>query len=275
MIPIRDTVPHRTRPVINTVLILANIALFLYQLTLPALLQERLIYTYGVIPSRFLPFHPLHLFGEGLSLLFPLLTSLFLHSGWTHLIFNMWFLWIFGDNVEDRLGHSRYLGFYLFAGFSASFLHILFNASSRIPVIGASGAIAGVMAAYLLLFPYSRILTLIPVFVFIPLFIGLGLCVVLFAKAANWAFDRHYAGMYHFILGMVAGSSLAIFPTVVFPAFTPDGLAESGLGLTAAVLFAVAMLLVGTVASYLFSKFEDTVSDKRHEIEEAAKAVDA
>ena len=171
MIPIRDTVPHRTRPVVNTVLILANIALFLYQLTLPALLQERLIYTYGVIPSRFLPFHPLHLFGEGLSLLFPLLTSLFLHSGWTHLIFNMWFLWIFGDNVEDRLGHSRYLGFYLFAGFSASFLHILFNASSRIPVIGASGAIAGVMAAYLLLFPYSRILTLIPVFVFIPLFI--------------------------------------------------------------------------------------------------------
>ena len=111
--------------------------------------------------------------------------------------------------------------------------------------------------------------------VVIPLFVGLVVCVLLLAKGAAWLFDRYYSGMYHFILGMVVGSSLAIFPTVVFPAFTPDGLAESGLGLTAAVLFAVAMLLVGTVASYLFSKFEDTVSDKRHEIEEAAKAVDA
>lgn len=112
--------------------------------------------------------------------------------------------------------------------------------------------------------------------VVIPLFLGVVACVLLLAKGAAWLFDRYFGGMYHFILGMVIGSSLAIFPTVVFPAFSAEGLETSGLSLTTAVLFAVAMLVVGTVASFLFSKFEDTVSDKRHEIEEsAAKVVDA
>lgn len=111
--------------------------------------------------------------------------------------------------------------------------------------------------------------------VVIPLFVGVVVCVLLLAKGASWLFDRYFAGMYHFILGMVLGSSLAIFPTVVFPAFSTVGLAASGLSLTAAVLFAVVMLVVGIIASYLFSKVEDTVSDRRHEIEEAAKAVDA
>ncbi|GAA4900863.1 DUF368 domain-containing protein [Tessaracoccus lubricantis] len=105
----------------------------------------------------------------------------------------------------------------------------------------------------------------------IPLAVGLIVCVLVFAKAASWAFDRHYAGMYHFILGMVVGSSVAIFPTVVFPAFSPSGLADAGLSLTAAVLFAVALLVVGIIASWLFSKVEDRVVDEREALEEAAK----
>lgn len=110
--------------------------------------------------------------------------------------------------------------------------------------------------------------------VIIPLFLGVVICVLLLAKGAAWLFDRYYGGMYHLILGMVVGSSLAIFPTVVFPAFTDLGLAASGLSLATAVLFAVAMLAVGAIASYLFSKVEDDVSVKRHQIEESATAVE-
>ncbi|WP_082031168.1 DUF368 domain-containing protein [Tessaracoccus massiliensis] len=105
----------------------------------------------------------------------------------------------------------------------------------------------------------------------IPLAVGLILCVLLFAKAAAWAFDRHYAGMYHFILGMVIGSSVAIFPTVVLPAFTPQGLADAGLSLPAAVAFAAVLLVVGIIASYLFSKVEDRVSDEREALTDAAE----
>ena len=109
--------------------------------------------------------------------------------------------------------------------------------------------------------------------VIIPLVIGLVACVLLFAKAAAWAFDRHYAGMYHFILGMVVGSSLAIFPTVVFPAFGGEGLAKQGLSLWPAVIFAVVLLLVGVVASWLFSKVEDHVTDEREDLEAPVEVV--
>lgn len=109
--------------------------------------------------------------------------------------------------------------------------------------------------------------------VIIPLAVGVVVCVLLLARGAAWLFDRYYGAMYHLILGMVVGSSLAIFPTVVFPAFTDAGLTASGLTLPVAVLFAVAMLVVGAIASYLFSKVEDNVSDKRHEIEESAKTI--
>ena len=111
--------------------------------------------------------------------------------------------------------------------------------------------------------------------VIIPLTLGLVVCVLLFAKAAAWAFDNYYAGMYHFILGMVVGSSAAIFPTVVFPAFSGAGLAEQGLSLSVALSFAVAMFVVGTVGSWLFSKLEDRVSAQRESLEAAAKATDA
>lgn len=164
---------------------------------------------------------------------------------------------------------------------------VLVQVTPSIPVWFLSGALIGLgvivpgmsPSNFLIYFGlYDKMATGIKDFdlaVTIPLFLGVVACVLLLAKGAAWLFDRHYGGMYHFILGMVVGSSLAIFPTVVFPAFSPEGLDASGLSLTNAVLFAVAMLVVGTIASYLFSRFEDTVSDKRHEIEEAAKAVDA
>jgi len=152
MIPLRDTQPSRTTPIVTVGIIVVNVLVFLYQVSLDRFSVNHLIAEYGVIPDRL---HAL-----------SLVTSMFLHGGWMHLIGNMWFLWIYGDNVEDVLGHAKYLLFYLLAGVAAALLQVAFNWDSRVPMIGASGAIAGVMGAYLIKFPRARILTLIPVFVF-------------------------------------------------------------------------------------------------------------
>ena len=152
MIPLRDTQPSRTTPIVTVGIIVVNVLVFLYQVSLDRFSVNHLIAEYGVIPDRL---HAL-----------SLVTSMFLHGGWMHVIGNMWFLWIYGDNVEDVLGHARYLLFYLLAGVAAGLLQVAFSSDSRVPMIGASGAIAGVMGAYLVKFPHSRILTLIPVFVF-------------------------------------------------------------------------------------------------------------
>jgi membrane associated rhomboid family serine protease len=127
----------------------------------------------GVVPARLVA-HPLS------AQVFTLFSSMFLHGGWLHLLFNMWALYIFGDNVEDRLGHARYLFFYLLGGVVAGVWHVLFNGQSQVPTIGASGAISAVMAAYLVLYPRARVITLIPLFflpwfVEIPAFIFIGL----------------------------------------------------------------------------------------------------
>jgi membrane associated rhomboid family serine protease len=135
------------------VLITINVVVFLYEISLDPFSANHFIHTYGVIPSQL-----------NAS---ALISSMFLHGGWMHLIGNMWFLWIFGDNVEDVLGHGKYFLFYLVCGALASGLHIVLAMDSRVPMIGASGAIAGVMGAYMAKFPHSRILTLIFVFVFI------------------------------------------------------------------------------------------------------------
>jgi membrane associated rhomboid family serine protease len=129
---------------------------FLYQISLDSYSSNYLIASYGVIPER-LQYS-------------DLLTSMFLHGGWMHLIGNMWFLWIYGDNVEDVLGHFKYVIFYLACGVLAAVVHVLFNSYSRLPTIGASGAIAGVMGGYLLKFPHSRVLTLVFIFVFFTTF---------------------------------------------------------------------------------------------------------
>ena len=165
MIPLRDTIPSRTVPYINYTFILLNLLLFLYQVSLGYHL-ERFLYTWGVVPAKF--FAPFSIGQIGLvERTAPLLTSMFLHGGWLHLLGNMLFLYIFGDNVEDRLGHTRYFFFYIFCGLLAIVAHLITNPSSRVPTIGASGAIAGVMGAYFFLFPYARVVTLIFIFFFI------------------------------------------------------------------------------------------------------------
>jgi len=163
MIPLRDTNPSHRVPVVTFGLIGANCLAFFYQLSLSPAGLQRLVFTLGMVPARVtaLPTNP----DIGLSGAFlPLFTSMFLHGGWLHLLGNMWFLWIFGDNIEDRLGHLRYLLFYLLCGLGAGLAHTLFNLSSTIPTIGASGAVAGVLGGYFLLFPGARVLTLVPAF---------------------------------------------------------------------------------------------------------------
>jgi membrane associated rhomboid family serine protease len=165
MIPIRDTQTSRNIPLVNNALIGINVLVFLVTLSQ----GDRFLFTYGLVPGRYtLPSLSAHFsFWEQL---FAWISFMFLHGGLLHLIGNMWSLYIFGDNVEDRLGHVRYLAFYISCGLASGFSHFLLNSHSTIPTIGASGAVAGVMGAYILLHPRSKILTLIPV-IFIPLFV--------------------------------------------------------------------------------------------------------
>ena len=168
MIPFRDNVPARRYPLITVTIIAANLAVFFYELTLSPSHLEGFVQLYGVIPARLqsIHSHPLETLGGITTSIF---TSMFLHAGWLHLLGNLWYLWIFGDNVEDRMGHFRFLVFYLLCGLAAGLLHVGFNASSVVPSVGASGAIAGVLGAYLVSYPMARILTLIPFFFFWPI----------------------------------------------------------------------------------------------------------
>jgi membrane associated rhomboid family serine protease len=194
MIPIKDTVPGRTFPFFTFLLIAANGLVFLFQLSLPEPHLEELVYLFGLVPARYT--HPAWTAAVGLPLdgYWPFITNTFLHGGWFHLIANRWSLYLFGDNVEDRLGHLRFLLFYLLAGVAANLVHFVVNHDSTMPVIGASGAIAGVMAAYLRLFPFARIITLFPIF-FIPyffevpayLFMGIWFLTQVFSGAASLA----------------------------------------------------------------------------------------
>ena len=178
MIPLRDANPSGTRPLVTVALIIANLAAFYHELSLGEQL-DRFLLEYGLVPLKVTHFFRV----EGLSLtgdvLQPAFASLFLHGGWLHLIGNMWFLWLFGDNIEDRLGHGRFLLFYLLAGIGASATHVYFNPESGAPTIGASGAIAGVLGAYLVCFPRAQILTIVPIlfviqFIELPAFVVLG-----------------------------------------------------------------------------------------------------
>jgi membrane associated rhomboid family serine protease len=161
-IPLKDTNPSRSFPIVNISLIIANVAVFIYQLTLPPNTFKVFVLSNATVPARIPAFLAGHLGFETAFL--PLLTSLFLHAGLLHLGGNMLFLWIFGDNVEDFFGHLTYLMFYLVCGIGAGLLHVLFNLTSAVPALGASGAISGVMGAYMLLYPRERILTLVFIF---------------------------------------------------------------------------------------------------------------
>ena len=168
MIPIRDTIESKRYPVINYSIIIANIFFYMVELGRGEQL-DRLFFIYGLVPARYTSHHISSYFTFGQQI-FSFLSFMFLHGGLFHLLGNMWSLYIFGDNVEDRLGHLRYLVFYLLSGIASGVVHIILNWGSPVPTIGASGAIAGVMGAYFILYPSSRILTLIPFF-FIPYFI--------------------------------------------------------------------------------------------------------
>jgi membrane associated rhomboid family serine protease len=164
MIPLRDSTPSSTFPIVNISIIIINAAAFFYELSLGSQL-DAFFQNYALIPSKFFYLvdnNP----GNVVGMVVPFFSSIFLHGGWMHFIGNMWFLWIFGDNVEDSMGRGRYIVFYLLAGVGASIIHLLFNAESNLPTVGASGAISGIMGAYMVLYPKGRVLTLIPIFVF-------------------------------------------------------------------------------------------------------------
>jgi membrane associated rhomboid family serine protease len=195
-------------------IIIANVLAFFYELSLGPYL-ERFMLHYGVVPAAVFSWTrsdvPLT------AVLVPFFTSMFLHGGWLHLIGNMWYLWIFGDNVEDRLGHFTYLIFYLLCGLGAGVVHTVLNYQTSVPSIGASGAIAGVLGAYLVSYPHARVLTLIPIFVFmqvieIPALIVLGLWFLmqffygaasLGAATANTGGVAWWAHVGGFVIGML------------------------------------------------------------------------
>ncbi len=190
MIPLKDDAPRVTTPYVNYTLLVLNTLVFLFELSLGAQRQQ-FVNAFGVVPVRltvvlfnngYVPWDLVSQLGTRfvppMAAILPIFTSMFLHGSWLHLIFNMWALWIFGDNVEDRVGHAWYLVFYLTCGVAAALFHTLLNASSTIPTVGASGAIAGVMGAYFILYPRARVLTLVPLFfvffVWLPAWIVLG-----------------------------------------------------------------------------------------------------
>ena len=146
-----------------------NIAIFGYEFFLSPSELNKFIYTYALIPKELTSLTPIYLFKPTYLIIFSVFTSMFIHGGPLHLLGNMLYLWIFGNNVEDNLGHLRFLFFYLLCGLGAIIMHILLSYNSPLPVLGASGAIAGVLAAYLVLFPGAQIVTIIPIFFFIQI----------------------------------------------------------------------------------------------------------
>src|SRR2546428_12276204 len=169
MLPIRDDIPSSRFPAATVAIIAVNVLVFLRELQLGPQLEDMLV-SFAIIPARYTQPKVAQLFSVPQQV-FALFSSMFLHGGWLHLLGNMWTLWIFGDNVEDRLGRARYLGLYLAGGFAAALLHIYTNAGSPVPTIGASGAIAGIMGAYFRFFPSARVETLVPPFFFGPIFV--------------------------------------------------------------------------------------------------------
>ena len=165
MIPLNDNVRRQTFWTSTLALIALNTAVFIYELSLgPSI--NRFIFAFGLIPARYTTLHGGIIITNLTAFIVPVFTSMFIHGGWLHLVGNMLFLFVFGRSIEDRYGHSQFLLLYLLSGFGAAVIDILFNMGSRVPTIGASGAIAGILGAYLVSFPTARITTLIPLFIF-------------------------------------------------------------------------------------------------------------
>jgi len=167
LFPLKDTIPSYRKPYVTFIIIVINVIVFIYELTLSSGELMTFFYKFGIVTARYTSTEFLELTGLSRFNFFPFISAMFLHGGWSHIISNMWALWLFGDNVEDRLGHFGFAVFYILSGIAASLLHFLFSWNSTVPMLGASGAIAGIMGAYFVLFPYSQIITFIPLF-FIP-----------------------------------------------------------------------------------------------------------
>ena len=215
MIPLRDKIPSSSFPFINIIFIVLNSLVFLYEVSLGSELN-RFIYQYGLVPASLIS-SPHTGFVDRV---YPFFTSMFLHGGWFHLIGNMLFLYIFGDNVEDRMGHFKYLLFYLICGLGAAFTQIITNVRSEIPMVGASGAISGVLGAYILLFPKSRIVTLVPIFFFLHIveipaavFLLIWFIIQFFSGVATLAASKSTGGVafWAHVGGFVVGFVLARF----------------------------------------------------------------
>lgn len=156
MFPLYDTIRSRTFPLFNILLVVANVLAFLYEIQMDAASLQRFIFAWGLIPA--------HFWSDPSSTWMNIFSAMFLHGGWFHIINNMWVLLIFGDNVEARMGSIRYLIFYLLSGAAAGLLQAYVLPASNVPMIGASGAVAGVLGAYLILFPRSKVASLVPIF---------------------------------------------------------------------------------------------------------------
>jgi len=222
MIPLKDDIPTRTFPFITILLIFTNAILFFYQRSLDVTSLRQLIYRFGCIPYEITHgadvvdvyvngsvLSPVISQGSGFPVHITLVSSVFLHGSWLHMIGNMLFLYIFGDNVEDWLGHGLFLLFYLGCGIAANVAHSLISFNSTVPAIGASGAVAGIMGAYLILYPRARVLTLVILlffirFVMLPAYIFLGFWIFIqilssflgLAASTNIAFFAHIGGFF-------------------------------------------------------------------------------
>ncbi len=215
MIPLRDNIPSQRAPIVTVGIIIVNVLVFLNQLTLPPKAAVRFVYAYGLIPLEIssgdlLVSHPVPVYAT-------ILTSMFVHGGLFHIAGNMLYLWIFGDNVEDRMGRLRFVIFYLLSGLAAAAAQILSDPHSKIPMIGASGAISGVLGAYLLLFPHARVVTLIFFgwfirLVEIPALVVLGFWIVVQVLSGLLTLGVQVGGVAFFahIGGFVAGLIMVI-----------------------------------------------------------------
>jgi len=164
MFPLRDTIPSRRLSFVCIFIIVLNVFIFIYESRLGEIEIKEFFRTWGLLPSKFI-WSSIHLRNW-----LPLVSSQFLHAGWLHVLMNMWMLWIFGDNIEDRLGHLIFVFFYLLCGLGAAIAQLVFAGNAEVPMVGASGAISGVMGAYLWLFPHSKIVTFVPIFIFPTVF---------------------------------------------------------------------------------------------------------
>jgi len=207
--PIRDDQPTFSTPYITYFLIALNLLVYLLEFQLehqsPGAARA-LVFQFATVPRREIGFLTGVPVFSPLGALLPIITSMFLHAGWLHVITNMWMLWLFGDNIEDYLGHFAYLVFYLLSGIAAAMTHVLLNANSVVPTIGASGAIAGVMGAYFVLYPRARVLTWIFFIIFLPVPAWLWLII--------WAGEQFLSGAATSLAGTAQASGIAFWAHV-------------------------------------------------------------